>query len=177
VEAMSKRFGRQQKRKLKSEIEAFSIDNKRLKYRNSEDVATVKAAKYIVSTVAKVNRNHPSLELAFIDRSMYQLAMNSFSPLAACVPCGGTIGSDIVVDIRRIDLYDFESAIQIDEIERSVIFKTKVDSSRTGKTLTRWNYKVSEMFMKQAPKDYIIDMVSRQMADLMCHDMEMKDAE
>ena len=162
---MSKRFGRQQKKKLKLEVENLQGKIANLKYRNKEDVSTVEAAKGIISTVARVNRHHPSIKHSFVGDHYFTHINYSYSDMSPLVALSGST-ADTAIDIRRIDLYDFESAMRVDEIENNVIFRTTVSQRNTREKLSDWCYKVSKTFMKEAPRDYLVEMISNQIAGL-----------
>ena len=128
---MSKRFGRQQKRKLKNEIrlltEEVTVLEDHLDYKDQQMVI----AEDIINIANRINPNsvvfHPKSTSQHMDRMSIRPDTNliRISDKDPSVPAK-------MVDINYIDLYSLKSSLECDKFKNAVHFRTRISNSSLG---------------------------------------------
>lgn len=149
---MSKRYGRQQKRKARALIEKLQSQVAQ----NSKDTVV---ARRIIEVAYDICPNSICFEPAIISRNSYQLYQNTLD-----VPWGiGVVLNDVVVDTTRIDLYQLEIDLRESDFGRAVHFEASL-LSESGRGYVS-AYRISKEGIKSINKEYI---ASRLAEHLVC---------
>ena len=154
---MSKRFGRQQKKKARLEIEMLNnivnLREKELTGIKRSVHTTVEAAKNIIETVRSICPNSVFLEKSRIDMNHYMI-----EPIPKlCSPLLMNSYKDSLrpIDIRRIDLYDLEISMSDTEFQDAVHFELALSSPY--EKIERACYRISKEGFKHTPKEFIVN--------------------
>ena len=143
---MSKRYGRQQKRKAKAEIEML---NEMLKRRSD----TISKAANIIDIARKINPNSvcfdPKSVGLGVDRyAIQRLNSQSFDLSTANQACTEN------AFINVVDLYKLESNLEDSDFNRSIHFHVRIGGNARG-------YSISKEGLRDVPIDFISNEIAK----------------
>lgn len=158
---MGKRYGRNQKRKHRERIESLefecqSLENRYSNLKKSKDF-TVESAKRIVEAVYKISPNSVFFEKAKIHENDYWTSdSNAFVDFIDF-----NSQADILLDIRKIRLYDLKLLMKEDRIKNMIHFsldlhhpESKPHKAWYTKELSK--YKLSEEAFSNQEVEHIV---------------------
>ncbi|MDC0600092.1 hypothetical protein OAO65_02160 [Flavobacteriales bacterium] len=147
---MSKRYGRQQKKKARLRIEQLGNQIENIK---NQTASTVNAARNIIEAVRDHCPNSVFLDKARIDKGQYLHVPMSY----ICNPFVVEGASDFAtpIDMRRINLFDLELSIRDTEFKDAVHFQLDLEAPRHGEN-ERACYRISKEGFKFATTYQIV---------------------
>lgn len=157
---MSKRFGRQQKRKFRAKVEA--LENQVVEGRDRIERVQRQAASAIdvIEVVRKINPNSIALAPAIMSERTWQL-----DTVYNQCQLRHSVDDPIpkFVDMRIIDLYDLELEL-INSPEFMDAVHVKFKASNPGVRPIQVGYKLSKQGLKFTPIENIVHQIARPLA-------------
>lgn len=143
---MSKRYGRNQKRKARAQIEALTKANQQLKSDNWQLRELTETARRIVNLVRRVCPNSVALQNpGVVQQDVRQIA----------------IMSDLnMPNMDRVSLYDLEIDCRSLEFQSCVEFIVRFDGNYAG-------HRFSKIGFEMADEDYLVHSAAKQMIRLL----------
>jgi len=140
---LSKRYGRQQKRKAGALIEKLQSQVAQ----NSRDIVV---AKRVIEVAYDICPNSICFEPAMISRNSYQVYQNTLD-----IPLNpwDSSDNDVVIDMTIIDLYQLEIDLIESDFGRAVHFEASLLSESGGGYVS--SYRVSQEGIRDINKEYI----------------------
>lgn len=140
---MSKRYGRQQKRKAKAEIN-------RLNGLLSSNQTTLNVAANIIDVARKVSPNSICFKPGVVANNYYRHVIRSINNPRYCVTDASLPAQ--CEAIKVIDLYELESSIKDSDFERAVHFRVGLGSNVAG-------YRISKEGLKNVPTKFLVEEI------------------
>jgi hypothetical protein len=125
---MSKRYGRNQKRKAKLEIESLKRECARLKFQSKHIDEAVYIANEIIDIAKKINPHSIVFKPYEIDKRCYQFHVDDAPKTLYAVTDFIPNEVERLISFRTIDLYDFEATFESNLFKDAVDFKVALTS-------------------------------------------------
>lgn len=151
---MSKRYGRNQKRKAREQIARLEFEKEQLNRIIDNNRSTLNAAKDVLYMVERVNPRSVIFKPGQIHPDHYRCSDNMFDPCLTVRPNGNP---PTRIDIRTIDLYDLE--VEMKPFEDMVHFECTMFNPNNGKLKSA--YRISAEGFKYQPIDKIVEELVR----------------
>ena len=148
---MSKRYGRQQKRKHRALI-------KSLQEQADNTSKNIQIAKNIVDIAYKICPNSVCFEPAKISADTYEFNHHDAMMLNLNPLVHGSAAIETKIDIKRINLYQLDIDLRECEFSRAVHFEASLYSRREGEY--RSAYRISKEGIKHIPKQEIANQLT-----------------
>ncbi len=154
---MSKRYGRNQKRRARVRIARLEFEKEQLNRTIDNNRSTLNTAKDIIYMLERVNPRSVIFEVRPIHPHHYICSDHRFDPCLS-LPSKGYNPSERI-DIRTIDLYDLE--VEMQSFQDMVHFECTMFNPNTGKLKSA--YRISAEGFKYQPTDKIVTELVRQL--------------
>ena len=130
---MSKRFGRQQKKKMLQRIELQEFSYKMLSKEILDQRSTVNSAKEIVKIACRINPHTVAVPPV---HTRYNHDFYTHRGIDPFVRLDGTMKAE-PVDIRRVQLFELETTLRHDEFTNAVHVHTQIGDNRAAYRISR----------------------------------------
>jgi hypothetical protein len=151
---MSKRYGRNQKRKAREQIARLELEKQQMREQIEHHHSTIMAARDIVNMVQRIQPMSIIFRPSQIHPDHYRSSDDRFSPM---VRLNQRDYQPSMIDIRTIDLYDLE--VEISEFKDMVHFECTMFNPNNGKLKSA--YRISAEGFKYQPTDKIVEELVR----------------
>lgn len=150
---MSKRFGRNQKRKMREQVAHLEVEASRVMELLDEYADLVESAKNIIATVRKINPNSIVLPPSELDREIVYLTSRGYGKSSQCINPTDTITD---LQVQTVPLYHMELALSEDvTFHNAVHFNLSLDTKGPDGVI-RCGYKISKEGLRYAPVEKIV---------------------
>jgi hypothetical protein len=150
---MSKRFGRQQKRKLKAQIETLECHRGELGRKVLDLREQLRGAEHVIRIAREVSPNSICFEPQRVDKSVWHYEHHQLELTTMNVTLDGPI------DFKIIDLYQLESILRDSDFKDMVHFEAVLH--HRGRPEKSSAYRVSKRGFDMVSVDYVANVLAR----------------